>query len=481
MSATNILILDISPAINLGRELCALLEADRTLRLRLDYRIVDAEELLGDPRNRLEELVEPVDPAVLFLVASEKLLGDLKNIFLGSQELLKGLPVMVVSDARMPADLFDLVRLGASDFLTPPLTATSVMPRFWRQIELSGRREENLLSLSRKSPVSDHMIGESPAFVAAVADLPQVAACESTVLISGETGTGKEICARTIHRLSRRADKPFVPVNCGAIPVDLVENELFGHQRGAYTTALTSSPGLIKSASSGTLFLDEIDSMPLMAQVKLLRFLQEKEYRPIGSPVSEHADVRVITATNIDIERAVSEGRIREDLYYRLNIIPITLPPLRDRREDILLLAEHFLQRFSSVFGKSTIGFSPEARQKLLLHNWPGNVRELENVIERSVALCHGKVLEGHDIHLTHGGRGEQPESFQEAKARVIEQFERTYIQSLLLTYDGNISQAARAANKNRRAFWELLRKYRIDAQNFVAQSRETLSNLGKR
>ncbi|MGH9798962.1 MAG: sigma-54 interaction domain-containing protein, partial [Blastocatellia bacterium] len=283
------------------------------------------------------------------------------------------------------------------------------------------------------------------------------------VLISGETGTGKEVCARAIHQFSPRADRNLVAINCGSIPNDLVESELFGHERGSFTGAVASKTGLIQEAEGGTLFLDELDSLPLLAQVKLLRFLQEGEYRPVGATKTRYADVRVIAATNVNLEKAVSTGRLRQDLYYRLNMIPIALPPLRERREDIPLLAAQFLNRFGQKFRKHVTGFSPDTMLKLCLHDWPGNVRELENVIGRAVAFADQSVVRAHNIVLP----APVPESFHEMKKNMIEKFERTYLQSLLISFNGNITKAAEAAQKNRRAFFELIRKYGIDTDQF--------------
>ncbi|MGH9936451.1 MAG: sigma-54 interaction domain-containing protein [Blastocatellia bacterium] len=314
------------------------------------------------------------------------------------------------------------------------------------------------------------LIGESGAFREAVSKIPLIAQCDATVLISGETGTGKELCARAVHYLSPRARHAFVPINCGAIPTELVENELFGHQRGAFTGASNSQPGLIREADGGTLFLDEIDALPLQAQVKLLRFLQEKEYRPLGATGTRKADVRVIAASNTDFDQAVRSGKLRQDLFYRLNVIPLKIPPLRERREDIPLLSRHFLARYTAEFSKAPRRFSQEALLQLELYAWPGNVRELEHSIARAVALSERDVIESGDLGLPQllQSKAEPRQlSFREAKAKLIAQFEVQYIQELLAAHQGNISKAARAARKNRRVFWQLIRKYGIEVQNF--------------
>jgi DNA-binding NtrC family response regulator len=242
------------------------------------------------------------------------------------------------------------------------------------------------------------LIGESPGFLTEMRKIPAMARCEATVFVLGETGTGKELCARAIHYLSARAHKPFLPVNCGAIPTELVENELFGHERAAFIDATTTSYGVIHEADGGTLFLDEIDSLPLLAQVKLLRFLQEREYRPLGSAKTRKAQVRIIAATNADVETAVREGKLRQDLYYRLNILPLVLLPLRQRQEDISLLARHFLHKYAAEFDKPVMNFSPDALQLFGLYDWPGNVRELEHIVERAVALTEQSILGQADL-----------------------------------------------------------------------------------
>jgi two-component system response regulator GlrR len=315
-----------------------------------------------------------------------------------------------------------------------------------------------------------HLVGESPSFLAAVEKIPLVARCEASVLLFGETGTGKELVARAIHYLSPRARRPFIAVNCGAIPTELVENELFGHERSAYTGAVTPQVGVVQEAEGGTLLLDEVDSLPLLAQVKLLRFLQEKEFRPLGSSRTRRADVRVLAAANTDLETAVREGRMRQDLYYRLNVIPLRLPPLRERREDIPHLARHFLRKHSGE--RRAPSLSPQALDVLVGYDWPGNVRELEHVLERAVILAPDEELlcERHLVLPCAPGRAAAvpaAEGFREAKARAVAEFEESYLRKLLLIHGGNISGAARAAGKNRRALWELIRKRGLDPRSF--------------
>ncbi|MBI3157433.1 MAG: sigma-54-dependent Fis family transcriptional regulator [Burkholderiales bacterium] len=300
--------------------------------------------------------------------------------------------------------------------------------------------------------------------------LVAIAGCDAHVLIQGETGTGKEVCAQAVHYLSARASHPCVAVNCGGIPADLVEDELFGHVRGAYTTALVARRGLVREAEGGTLFLDDVDCLPLAAQAKLLRFLQELEYRPVGANAVMHADVRVIAASNRDLHALALSGAFRQDLYFRLNVLRLSLPPLRQRREDTVLLAEQFLREFALRFERPARRFSAGAIQRLLAHGWPGNVRELRHLIERAVLLAPGVELQSADLEFE-GDDAPPPavdgESFHGAKQRVVRDFERGYIEQLLDASGGNIAEAARAAKKDRRAFFELMRKHRIDAGRF--------------
>jgi DNA-binding NtrC family response regulator len=250
-----------------------------------------------------------------------------------------------------------------------------------------------------------------------------------------------------------------------------MENELFGHEKGAFTGATSYKQGLIREADGGTLFLDEIDSLPLPAQVKLLRFLQEREYRLLGSAKIYKANVRTIAASNIDLEIAMNEGRFRQDLYYRLNVIPLRLPALRERPEDIPLLANHFLSIYAKRYNKRIAELSSEAMQFLMGYQWPGNVRELEHIIQRAVILCNQEAIHADHIALPDEVLGQAKKPFHKLKEEVIAKFEKSYIQSLLATYDGNISRAARAAQKNRRAFWQLIHKHQIDVQSFKANA----------
>lgn len=376
-------------------------------------------------------------------------------------------PIVAITDLDSDGALGDLFTLGLADYLIPPLRAADVMCRVRRWVRTSPETSETATALKRQSGL-DRLIGRSPKWLAQLTRIPRYAEADACVLIQGATGTGKELCARAVHHLSRRAGGPFVPLNAGALPVDLIENELFGHESGAYTSAQTAHRGLIAEAEGGTLFLDEIDSLPLPAQVKLLRFLQEREYRPLGGKRNIAADVRFIAAGNLDLAQAVATGRFRRDLFYRINVLPLTLPSLADRREDIPLLAQHFIRKHSDNHGRGQLGFAPDALARLQSHDWPGNVRELENVIERALVLCDDWLIRAHDIDIAgvdrlaeHAGPP-PPENFKSAKARVVNEFERCYLREILDRHAGNITRAARDAGKDRRAFFELLRKHRI-------------------
>jgi two-component system response regulator GlrR len=368
-------------------------------------------------------------------------------------------PVVVTTSYPDTFDFFRVLEMGASDFLLPPLRSSELLPRLTRQARI--RRCGDALVQKLKEDIGlKHIIGESPAFIDQVRRVPRFAQCNAAVLISGESGTGKEIFARSIHYLSSRADRPFVPVNCGALPENLVESEIFGHKRGAFTGAASDQAGLIREAEGGTLFMDEVDCLTPQAQVKLLRFLQDGEYRSVGSHQILHANIRVIAAANTDFNHLVRSGKFREDLLYRLNVLSLTLPPLRERGGDIILLAQDFLEKQAAVAQKRPKGLSLAALSHLLSHAWPGNVRELQNVLLRAMVLSDTDLIEASDLDLPGVRLATEEQSFRVMKSRAIQRFERDFLATLLRAHEGNITRAAFAAKKNRRAFWELLRKH---------------------
>lgn len=394
------------------------------------------------------------------------------------------LPTLLVTRGLQAAAVDQLLDGLADDFLAHDFSADEFISRAHRLIAAASATARQAaaarsLPVDEASPTAspralDHLVGTSPAFRAQIDRIPTMAASRASVLIVGDTGTGKELCAQAIHYQSPRASGPWIAVNCAALPADLVEAELFGHTRGAFTSAHQSAEGLIAQAEGGTLFLDEIDSLPLLSQAKLLRFLQEHEYRPLGASAVRTADVRVVAACNADLAAKVEQGGFRRDLYFRLAVLTIKLPSLRERPSDIGVLADHFVAQCARELGCARPRLSTPARRAMAAHGWPGNVRELEHCIERAVLFCQNGEINPIDLDLLPASDGEalaeDADSFQAAKARVIEDFERRYIEQLLRQHHGNISQAAVAASKNRRAFWELMRRRGIDAGRYRSE-----------
>jgi DNA-binding NtrC family response regulator len=409
-------------------------------------------------------------PHIIFLVTKRIDRTEIGSVAQSLGARSPSSPIILAVESCDPAEMLELLRRGITDFVTSPLRSADVIPRAVRLLHQAQIKQDPLVGIKERLGLKQ-IIGQSKSFTRVINQFPVVAGCDASVLLTGETGTGKELCARAIHYLSPRARKPFTPVNCGAIPSELVENELFGHEPEAFTGASSRRSGLIQESDGGTLFLDEIDCLPLLAQVKLLRFLQDREYRPLGAARSRYADVRVIAASNGDLGEALSTGKLRRDFYYRLNTVQLQLPPLRERQEDIPLLAEHFLRKYSERFNKRIIGYSAKAMQLLRGYGWPGNVRELEHVIERAVVITEQPTIGERSICLA-GAGSESVESFREKKARMIAEFERSYIEGLLKTTDGNITRAAEAACKDRRALRLLIRKHRIDVKAFKAANK---------
>ena len=373
-------------------------------------------------------------------------------------------PVLVTTAHPDAFDVFPLLEMGAADFLVPPLRRSDVLPRLKRQARVSPRGSAIVQRLKENIGLKQ-IIGESSEFLDKVQCVPRFARCDATVLISGESGTGKELFARAVHYLSSRADRPFVPVNCGALPENLMESEIFGHKRGAFTGAASDRGGLIREAEGGTLFLDEIDCLTPQAQVKLLRFLQDGEYRSVGSEQIGYANIRVIAAANADFSQVVCSGKFREDLFYRLGVLTLTIPPLRERPGDIYLLACDFLEKQAAITNTRPKNLSLAALNILLSHSWPGNVRELQNVLMRAIVLSDRDGIEPSDLNLPEDGSVAEDQSFRQMKSRVVWRFEHDFLKTVLHVHDGNITRAAFAAKKSRRAFWELLRKHGLLAR----------------
>jgi DNA-binding NtrC family response regulator len=372
------------------------------------------------------------------------------------------------SSEEASSRLRESVEAGLDDFLCAPFLETELRLRVHRLLPLENQGPGTARLLKEKHNLQS-LVGESDIFFQVLRKIPFLAASDATVLITGETGTGKELFARAIHYSSARRAKPFIPVNCGALPDHLFENELFGHTRGAYTDAHTAEQGVVAAAEGGTLFLDEIDTLTLQAQVKLLRFLQDRHFRPLGSAVSLEADTRVIAATNASLPLLVKASRFREDLYHRLNVLALTVPPLREHLDDVPALVFHFLQRYKLQYKRPALRVSPDAVQRLLAYEWPGNIRELEDMVHRAVALSTNPVIEPHHFELpsTPAPEMANPGSFQQARKEAIQHFESRYLNQLLTEFSGNVSRAARAAGKDRRSLQRILHRCGISAQAF--------------
>ncbi len=367
------------------------------------------------------------------------------------------LPVVVMTAYSSVETAVEAMKKGAADFLPKPFSLDHLNTVVRKALEVQQLREENTRlreELGRRYRLED-IIGTGPKMQEILAAVRRVAPTRTTVLLCGESGVGKDLIARAIHFHSPRAAQPFVKINCTTIPENLMESELFGYEKGAFTGAVAARAGKFEQADKGTVFLDEIGDVPPSVQVKLLRVLQDREFERLGSNRTRQIDVRVIAATNADLRRALEEGNFREDLYYRLNVFPITIPPLRERREDIPLMAERFLRRFAADTGSPVREISPEAMRKLAEYDWPGNVRELENVIERSLLYADGAVLGPEHIRLDHAPRraanGAAANGFL-PEGVTLEQYEQHLIREALRRAGGNKSQAARLLGLTRNA-----------------------------
>ena len=366
------------------------------------------------------------------------------------------LPVIMLSgQARIP-DAVKATHLGSSAFLTKPVQHAEVLEHVQRVLRINYDR-------SGEAEIQKKVIYRSKKMEDLVNLAMMVADSNVTVFISGATGTGKEVIARAIHDASPRSDHPFIAVNCGAIPEQLLESELFGHEKGAFTGAATRNEGLFQAANGGTLFLDEVGDMPLSLQVKLLRVLQDFEVRPVGSTRSYPVDVRIISATHRDIDAAVRDGDFREDLYYRLKVVPLDMPTLAERREDIPLLVSHFLGEYAKKNKKSVKRFAPEAMDYLTTNSWPGNIRQLMNVVDLCVTLCKTDTI---PLSLVKKVLQDKPSEFitlKEAK----QEFEKNYLIGVLRVTSGHVANAAKIAGRNRTEFYKLLNQHGIDPAEF--------------
>jgi two-component system, NtrC family, response regulator GlrR len=371
------------------------------------------------------------------------------------------LPVILLTAHGTIPDAVEATERGVFTYLTKPFDGKGLLDKIAEALSLSA--PVNPARQGSPEAWQTRIISRSSRMAEALAEARMVAHSDASVLLRGESGTGKELLAQAIHQASARASKPFIAVNCGAIPEALLESELFGHVKGAFTDAVTNHKGLFQAADGGTLLLDEIGDMPPALQVKLLRVLQEREVRPVGASQSIPVDVRIISATHRDLDAAMAAGDFRADLYYRLNVVTLTLPPLSERREDIPLLANHFLVTLAAKYGKRLSGFAPEALKALATAAWPGNVRQLYNVVEQVCALSTTPLVPLALVQRALRSPSIQVLTFAEAK----QHFERDYLVGLLKLTDGNVADAARLADRNRTEFYRLMQKHGLTPGHF--------------
>jgi two-component system, NtrC family, response regulator GlrR len=375
-----------------------------------------------------------------------------------------GLPVIILTAHGTIPQAVRAIKDGAFGFLTKPYDHEELQQLIEKAIALQGSAANNAGSERWRSEI----ITRSAVMEDLLSRSRRAAQTDATVLVTGDSGTGKEVLARAIHKASQRSTGPFVAINCGAIPEQLLESELFGHVRGSFTGAIADHRGLFQQADGGTIFLDEIGDMPLALQVKLLRVLEQREVRPVGATHSIPINVRVLAATHRDLTAAKDSGQFREDLFYRLNVVALRLPTLDERREDIPLLANHFIKFLSERYDSEAKAFTAEALEKLATANWPGNVRQLFNVVEQSVALCSTELVPAGFVEQAIATETAELASFEDARKR----FEREYLTRVLKITRGSVTQAARLAKRNRTEFYKLLQRHDIDVQLFKQQQR---------
>ncbi|GHD68522.1 sigma 54-interacting transcriptional regulator [Jeongeupia chitinilytica] len=379
--------------------------------------------------------------------------GDGLALYEEIRARLPALPVILLTAHGTIPDAVDATSRGVFGYLTKPFDSKVLLDKVRQALLVSAATPE-----AGDDAWRSEIVSRSSAMTELLTEARLIAASDASVLVRGESGSGKELLARAIHKASPRAARPFVAVNCGAIPEALLESELFGHVKGAFTGAVNHHRGLFQTADGGTLFLDEIGDMPLALQVKLLRVLQERAIRPVGSSESLPIDVRILSATHRDLDAAMAAGEFREDLYYRLNVVALTLPPLAARREDIPLLANHLLQRLAEKYAKRLNGFAPDALEALSTAAWPGNVRQLFNAIEQVCALCTASIVPLALVQRALRQPSAEVLSYAEAKRR----FELDYLTRLLKLTDGNVADAAKLADRNRTEFYRLLQKHAL-------------------
>ncbi len=408
--------------------------------------------------------IEAFDVALLDYKLADKngiaLMADLLQVH-------PDLPVIILTAYGTIKGAVEAVKKGAYGYIAKPFDYDELLLQIRNCTEKSGLSKEvrRLRNLVEERYGFENIIGKSEPVAKLLEAVAQAALVDSFVYISGESGTGKELVAKSLHLASSRKNGPFVAVNCAAIPETLLESELFGYEKGAFTGATQSRRGLLAQAEGGTFFLDEISEMPLTMQAKLLRVLSEMVFYPLGSTRTVKVDTRLVAASNKNLEEEVKQGRFREDLFYRIHVIHLKVPPLRERKEDIPLLARHFFRKYADKMKKDAIGFSQGAFQKLMAYDWPGNVRELENCVESAVAMTNKKVIPEDLLLQGKASSPSGPMAFKDAKT----EFERQYLIHLMEITEGNISQAAKLAGKYRADLYELLKKHDLDPEGFRA------------
>jgi DNA-binding NtrC family response regulator len=406
--------------------------------------------------------IAEIAPHLLIVIAAGREVRDVAPLLTALRDRAVA-PLIVIVDER-DAAMLRIAIDAADDFMFAPIRSVELCQRVARFLSASDHDLALVRARLTDDTALNRLVGRDPTFVSAIRLVPRLARTDATVVITGETGTGKELCAGAIHHLSARRDAPFIPVNCGAVPDQLFENELFGHRRGAFTDAHRDQKGLIALAEGGTLFLDEVDALSPAAQAKLLRFLEERSFRPLGSERSDRADVRIIAATNRDPDACMRGGQLREDLYFRLNVLRIHLPALRERPGDIAPLAQSLLARCQHDDTVTARAFSASALRRLAQYHWPGNVRELLNVVQRAAVECDGDTILPEHVHVPVPQTvASAAVDFRTARAAVVAAFERQYVQDLLRKHDGNVTHAAREARQDRRAFGRVIKRHRID------------------
>ena len=405
---------------------------------------------------------EPFDLAMIDLKLDDQ---DGIQLMQNIRHIIPDLPVIILTAHGSINSAVDAMKKGAYSYLTKPFDGHELLMQINNCLETSKLSKEvkQLQRLVKEKYGFDNIIGRSEKMKKVFEQVTLAAATDSNVYIEGKSGTGKELIAKTLHMASDRKDYPFIALNCAAIPENLMESELFGYEKGAFTGADKSKKGLIAEASFGTFFLDEISEMPLSMQVKVLRVIEEKEFYSVGGRQIEKMNARIIAASNKNLDQEVKNGRFREDLYYRIHVIPIQLPTLNERKEDIPILSRHFLKKYSDEMGKNISAFSTDAMQKLISYPWPGNIRELENTIECAMAMAKGNIITEDLILQTQNVDPVSLKSFKDAK----ENFEKNYLIQLFELTKGNVSQAAQLAGKYRADVYELVRKYNINLNDF--------------